>query len=355
MADQSYRLPLATETLADSRGYYNDSLEALKNISNGPTEPEAADRGPYMLWADTTAGLLKQRNAANNAWIEVGKLDEINWDHVSLSRSGQVMAESLDMGGNVLDNVGLGGALSAARKQEVDLKADKNNPAFTGQVTTDSDPSGGNSLARRSWIEANAVAKAGDTMTGRLGVPSSPAPGGGDVLRKDEVENLATFNTTSGHNHDGANSRKIDSSNVAGLPPRNMTFLNTQISIASVSAPVGFTTASISAHTGSEKATVAILQVFGKMTIGTPGIPQSTNVRVDVNLRKTGETPIFFQARHQLENFVGTSGVTTIVFVPLDASEQFDYEVQFAEAPVPNTPSVPRLATINLIGWVFEG
>ena len=29
----------------------------------------------YMLWADTTAGIMKMRNGANSAWISLWELD----------------------------------------------------------------------------------------------------------------------------------------------------------------------------------------------------------------------------------------------------------------------------------------
>lgn len=55
-----------------------DALNALRSLFSGATEPEVADQVAYMLWADTTAGLLKIRNAANTAWITVGSLGSAN-------------------------------------------------------------------------------------------------------------------------------------------------------------------------------------------------------------------------------------------------------------------------------------
>ena len=45
----------------------NNALTAIFSNNSGATAP--ADTAPYMWWADTTAGWLKQRNAADNAWI----------------------------------------------------------------------------------------------------------------------------------------------------------------------------------------------------------------------------------------------------------------------------------------------
>ena len=58
-----------TDTLGDSRGYLNDSNEALQTCFSGASEPAAPIRRPYMWWADTTNGILFQRNGANDGWI----------------------------------------------------------------------------------------------------------------------------------------------------------------------------------------------------------------------------------------------------------------------------------------------
>lgn len=51
------------------RADLNLALGALVSNSSGATEPTTTFA--YMWWADTTAGILKQRNAANSAWINV--------------------------------------------------------------------------------------------------------------------------------------------------------------------------------------------------------------------------------------------------------------------------------------------
>lgn len=48
----------------------------LRSCFSGATEPPASIRVAYMLWADTTTGLLKQRNGANSAWNIVGSMSE---------------------------------------------------------------------------------------------------------------------------------------------------------------------------------------------------------------------------------------------------------------------------------------
>lgn len=49
------------------RADINNALAAIVSNNSGATEP--ATTYAYMWWADTTSGWLKQRNAANNAWL----------------------------------------------------------------------------------------------------------------------------------------------------------------------------------------------------------------------------------------------------------------------------------------------
>ena len=75
---------IANQTFPLFRTDLNKNLGAIATNNSGATEP--AITFPYMLWADTTAGLMKQRNAANDAWIEVwslvtgGNLDAVRKD-----------------------------------------------------------------------------------------------------------------------------------------------------------------------------------------------------------------------------------------------------------------------------------
>lgn len=63
---------IADQAGAAFRSDLNNALAALFSNNSGATEPAAMTA--YMLWADTTSGWLKQRNAANNAWINRLKL-----------------------------------------------------------------------------------------------------------------------------------------------------------------------------------------------------------------------------------------------------------------------------------------
>lgn len=49
------------------RAGMNAMAQALASCSSGATEPSTMYA--YMFWADTTSGYMKERNAANNAWL----------------------------------------------------------------------------------------------------------------------------------------------------------------------------------------------------------------------------------------------------------------------------------------------
>jgi hypothetical protein len=63
---------IANQTFPSARSDINSALSAIVSNNSGATEPTT--RFAYMLWADTTTGLLKLRNAANSAWITLGEL-----------------------------------------------------------------------------------------------------------------------------------------------------------------------------------------------------------------------------------------------------------------------------------------
>ncbi len=73
----------------------NDAINTLATNNSGASAPSTTYA--YMLWADTTTGLLKQRNAANSAWIVVGRLasDNLGLTAPVASVSASVAAKAL--------------------------------------------------------------------------------------------------------------------------------------------------------------------------------------------------------------------------------------------------------------------
>lgn len=67
MAQHDY--DIANQDGTSFRADLNAALQAILTLNSGASAPPAT--APYMLWADTTAGVLKQRNAGNTGWIDV--------------------------------------------------------------------------------------------------------------------------------------------------------------------------------------------------------------------------------------------------------------------------------------------
>ena len=78
---------IANGTGASVRSDLNDALAAIVSQNSSATAPSTTYA--YMTWADTTTGLFKIRNAANNAWITLYKLDG-NFTDITLSAQGDL-------------------------------------------------------------------------------------------------------------------------------------------------------------------------------------------------------------------------------------------------------------------------
>lgn len=71
MAQHDYNV--ANQSGAGFRADLNSALLAVVSQNSGAAAPSTTYA--YQLWADTTNGVLKQRDSANSAWIELGTLD----------------------------------------------------------------------------------------------------------------------------------------------------------------------------------------------------------------------------------------------------------------------------------------
>ena len=74
MAQHDY--DIANADGATVRADLNSVLSAIVSQNSGTAAPPTTFA--HMLWADTTNSLLKQRNAANSAWVTVGTLGSAN-------------------------------------------------------------------------------------------------------------------------------------------------------------------------------------------------------------------------------------------------------------------------------------
>jgi hypothetical protein len=65
---------IANQTASSARSDINNALQALASLSSGNTAPSTTYAN--MLWYETDTNILKMRNEANSAWINVGYLDQ---------------------------------------------------------------------------------------------------------------------------------------------------------------------------------------------------------------------------------------------------------------------------------------
>lgn len=107
-------MSIANQAFPAFRSDLNSALQALASLSSGATEPSTMYA--YQLWADTTTGLLKIRNAANSAWITIGTLASVNLGLLALS------------GGS------LTGALNTAKGSDIASASTTDIGAATGNV-----------------------------------------------------------------------------------------------------------------------------------------------------------------------------------------------------------------------------
>ena len=74
---------ISNGTGAAVRSDLNDALAAIATNNSSATAP--ATTYAYQWWCDTTTGLLKQRNAANSAFVTIGTLASTNLGLASLA------------------------------------------------------------------------------------------------------------------------------------------------------------------------------------------------------------------------------------------------------------------------------
>ncbi len=98
-------LVIANQTFPQTRSDLNGALQALGSLQSGASAP--ATTYPYMWWADTTNGVLRQRNAADSGWIIRASLS----DDMVLSKSAAYTITIGDYNKTILANAA-GGAFT---------------------------------------------------------------------------------------------------------------------------------------------------------------------------------------------------------------------------------------------------
>jgi len=67
-------LVISNQTFPATRADITSALQALGSNNSGPSEPSTTYAN--MMWYDTTANIIKIRSEANDAWINIGYLDQ---------------------------------------------------------------------------------------------------------------------------------------------------------------------------------------------------------------------------------------------------------------------------------------
>ena len=84
-------------TGANVRADINNALAAI--VSNNSSSSQPTTRYAYMWWADTTNGVLKIRNSANDGWVELLQLDgTLTLEDGSASTPGLAFRDDLNTG-----------------------------------------------------------------------------------------------------------------------------------------------------------------------------------------------------------------------------------------------------------------
>ena len=108
MAQHDY--VIANGTGAAVRSDLNGGLAAIVSNNSGATEP--GTMYAYQWWPDTTTGLLKIRNAANNAWVTVGTLASANLGLLPLAGGTMTGALAVTAGTAALPGIAVSGDLN---------------------------------------------------------------------------------------------------------------------------------------------------------------------------------------------------------------------------------------------------
>lgn len=77
---------------AEVRAGINNAFQTVTTDFAGATDPSAMTPScayPYCTWVDTGNGLVKKRNAANTAWINIGTVDTTTGEILLFNAYGQ--------------------------------------------------------------------------------------------------------------------------------------------------------------------------------------------------------------------------------------------------------------------------
>lgn len=212
MAQHDYEI--ANAAAASVRADINNALGAVVSLNSGTTAPSTTFA--YQLWADTSVGQLKIRDAANSAWITVGTLASTNLGLLAL-------------GGGTMTGALLGNAAGAAATPSIAPDSADTDTGFYGKTANQLGVSAGGSEV--GYFSAD----------GWVGPVVATAFNGGRVGFRNLLNNARFFvnqrGYVSGTNTSFANQYTLDRWRVV-TSGQNITFSDSD-NIRTVTAPVG--------------------------------------------------------------------------------------------------------------------
>lgn len=307
---QTWNFPMAsTATLSDSRTYINDSCASLKSSFSGTSAPGSPVAGQFYFNTSTYALMAY----SGSSWYQLCTVSSTYGGLLPLSAgSSYPLSGPLYCGAQQIKNM----ADPSASTDAVSLNylttyylplaggtMSGNIVLGSNYATCTATPSSDDHLCRKAYVDLH-VEKAGDTMTGDLDFGSSytatglAAPSAADdAATKSYVDD--EFDTTTGHDHDGTDSKKVEFDDLAAtgatvsllLQARSDDIVGTRdIDVAGVEAQAGVAPGNY-ANMASSSVTLSPnerrLIIYGFRKVDTEGLKwrlkRDSTVLVDVN------------------------------------------------------------------------
>lgn len=350
---------LGTRLVSEFRGDFNDIITGMLTAFVGVDEPTPKYAGQFWVDTSTTPKLLKQRNSLNTVWIVRARVDQ-DWGGL-LPLVGGTMEGAINMGGFGITNLPAGSGAAPARYSDLApyAKLDGTTP-FTGIPSGPAmDPSLANQFARKSYVDAKAIA--GGTFTGKITMPFAPVAGSNELARIIDVEN-----PISTHNHSGAAGQGVKipvasispTGGAAGDGPRHngsgvvwgaegvLADAPGLVTIWDTTAAIGITTFDLSVY----------VPTFTRMAILQLTFQEDGTGYFTVDLRRTGSTNFYtYRADIRSQALTGLrdekANFVFQVFQYLDTSRRLDYRVNFTSFGA-SDPSPAKRSICKLVGYL---
>jgi len=202
------------QTGINFRADLNNVLFAIVSNNSNPTEPTTTFA--YMWWADTTAGLLKQRNSSNTGWVDILDLTTGASVSTSINDLTNAIADALNniaLGFGALGNITIGikniavGTGALANNTTGDSNTALGDGALENNITGDNNTALGDGALQnnttassniaigKNALNANTIG-VDDTAVGSSALASNTVGSNNIAMGKNALAN----NTTGVHN-----------------------------------------------------------------------------------------------------------------------------------------------------------